>query len=164
MYHKSIDNNDDRAIPSIKPDIFKRPMYVGTQIIFMHDNRSYKQMDGITMGSPLGLTVAYFFLGSIEEQLFNNCTIDKPKLYSKYIDIFAAFDDDQICEHLLNTVNSQHQNLKFAIEKVTQSLSFLDVEINILKSDVETLVWRKLFHAGLLLNFNAICPKTWKSG
>ena len=40
----------------------------------------------------------------------------------------------------------------------------MDVEIKILESDVESLGWRKPSQSGLLLNFNSICPKTWKSG
>ena len=66
-------------------------------------------------------------------------------------------------EHFKNILNSQHQNLKFAIEKATQSLTFLDVEINILGSGVLNLVWRKLSHTGLLLNFKTVCTKTSKS-
>ena len=47
----------------------------------------------------------------------------------------------------------------------TQSLRFLDVERKILENGFESLAWRKpFFHTGVLLNFNAICPKTWTSG
>ena len=86
------------------------------------------------MESPLGPTSANFFLGHIEKQLLNNSTIEKPKLFQRHIEaIFAIFDDDQTCERFLNILNSQDQNLKFAIEKATQSLTFPDVEINIFR-------------------------------
>ena len=29
---------------------------------------------------------------------------------------------------------------------------------------IETWIWRKPTHTGLLLNYNAYCPKKWKSG
>ena len=92
------------------------------------------------------------------KKYFNNCipTFGPPCID----DIFSVFGDDQICEHFMNILNSQHQNLKFAIEKATQSLSFLDVKIKLLKGVVESLVWRIPSHTGLLLNFNTICPKT----
>ena len=67
------------------------------------------------------------------------------------------------CERFLRALDSQHQNLKFTIEIATQSLCFLDVEVKFLKSGVETLVWRKPSHTGLLSGFIAICPKTWKT-
>ena len=33
-----------------------------------------------------------------------------------------------------------------------------------LNDDYETNVWRKCMNTGLLLSFNAMCPKLWKSG
>ena len=66
-------------------------------------------------------------------------------------------------ERFLSALDSQHQNLKFTIEIATQSLCFLDVEVKILKSGVEILVWRKPSHTKLLSSFIAICPKTWKT-
>ena len=96
------------------------------------------------MASPLRTTFANIFLGHIEEQLFNKSTVDKPKLYLRCLDDnFALFGDDQIRGRFSNILNFQHQILKFAIEKVTQYLSILDVEIKIVRSDVESLVWRK---------------------
>ena len=72
----------------------------------MNNDRLCKLIDGVTMGSPLGPTLANFFLGHIAE-LFNNSTVHKPKLYLRYIDgIFAVFDDDQICERFLSVLKS----------------------------------------------------------
>ena len=34
----------------------------------MFNDRLYKQIDGVTMGSPLGPTLANFFLGHLEEK------------------------------------------------------------------------------------------------
>ena len=44
--------------------------------------------------------------------------------------------------------------------KKQQFLSFLDVEIKLLGSAVETLLWRKSSQTRLLLKFNAICSET----
>ena len=95
------------------------------------------------MGSPLGPNFVNFFL-RIEAQLFNNSTTGKSNLHIKCIDdVFAFFYDHRKRERFLNvlTCNSQHQNLKFTIEKATQSLNFLDVEIKILGIGGESLVW-----------------------
>ena len=63
-------------------------------------------------------------------------------------------------------MNSQHNDIKFTIEQFTKAntLSFLDVQVKLLNDGYETNVWRKSTNTGLLLNFNAICPKIWKSG
>ena len=53
----------------------------------MYKNKLYKQIDGVTMGSSLGPTVANFFLGCLEEKLFANNTNNlSPNLYLRYID------------------------------------------------------------------------------
>ena len=64
----------------------------------------------------------------------------------------------------LNYSNSQHDNIKFTIEKSTNTLQFLDVDIKISENTVDTWVWRKPTNTGLFLNFAAICPIKWKSG
>ena len=63
-------------------------------------------------------------------------------------------------------MNSQHNDIKFTIEQSTKAntLSFLDVQVKLLNDGYETNVWRKSTNTGLLLNFNAMCPKIWKSG
>ena len=63
-------------------------------------------------------------------------------------------------------LNSQHAAIKFATEKETnsKSLTFLDVQIQLTDKGYDTCVWRKPTNAGLLLNYKANCPKTWKSG
>ena len=124
----------------------------------MYNDRLYKQIDGVTIESPLGSTSSNFFWGHIKSSFFNNSTVYKPKLYLRYMEnIFAAFDREQICKRFLSVLNSKYQNLKFMVEKAMQSLCFLDVAIKIFESSVETLVWCKQPHTRLLLIFNAIC-------
>ena len=52
----------------------------------MYKNKLYKQIDGVTMGCPLGLTLANFFLGCIEQKLFQNKSDFLPSVYLGYID------------------------------------------------------------------------------
>ena len=50
------------------------------------------------------------------------------------------------------------------MESAVQCISFLDVSIKVNNDNIETWIWRKPTHTGLLLNYNAYCPKKWKSG
>ena len=43
-------------------------------------------------------------------------------------------------------------------------MPFLDVQIKLYDAGYDTCVWRKSTKTGLLLNFNALFPNTWKSG
>lgn len=120
------------------------------------------------MGSPLGPTLANFFLGCLEEKIFQNDDNNTlPKIYLRYIDdVFACFENENDCTKFLDILNSQHKDIRFTVEKATRAntLSFLDVNVQLLNNGYETCVWRKATNTGLVLNFNAVCPKTWKSG
>ena len=145
-------------------DIFKKLMFLATLGIFMLNDRLYKQIDGVTMGSPLGPTLTNFFLGHLEEKIFAQNSSAAPKLYLRYIDdVYAIFDDNNSCTSFISILNSQHKDIKFTVEKATKTLSFLDVEINITDNGFESWVWRKKTNTGVILNYNTICPKSWQT-
>ena len=143
----------------------------------MHKDKFYQQHDGVSMGSPLGPTIANFFLAHIENKVLNSSGFDfLPKLYVRYastiyatcltfvIDIFAVFPDDKSCTKFLDLLNAQHKNIKFTAEHASKTIPFLDVEIKLTNLGVDTWVWRKPTKTNLLLNFNAFGPPKWKSG
>ena len=78
--------------------------------------------------------------------------------------MYAIFDGNQNCDEFLPILNAQHQSVKFTVEKATDSLPFLDVEIKFDEFGFKTRVWRKPTYTGLLLNFRSTCPNAWKSG
>ena len=140
-------------------------MRLATQGLFLYKDTLYKQIDGVTMGCPLGPTLANFFMAHMENQLLCNDQEASPKLYLRYIDdIFAIFDNDQSCTKFLEKLNTQHPNIKFTLEQAKNTIAFLDVEIKINLDKFDTWTWRKPSNTGLLLNFNAFCPKIWKKG
>ena len=61
----------------------------------------YRQVDGVAMGSQLGVLLANFFMGCVEEEVFRK--IKKPDIYCRYIDdIFIQATDEAEIEHLRN--------------------------------------------------------------
>ena len=111
-------------------------MYIATQGLFLHKNTLYKQIDGVMMDLPLGSTMANFFMANLETKLLKETSQTHPKLYLRYVDdIFAVSEDQQSCTPLLNTLQSQHPNINFTVEKSTSTLAFLDVEIKINEND-----------------------------
>ena len=55
---------------------------------------------------------------------------------SQYIDAaYAAFLSPSSGSKLLNVLNFQHKHIQFTLEKATESLNFLDVEIK--RNDAE---------------------------
>ena len=67
-------------------------------------NWIFKQTDGVTMGSPLGPTMANFCLSHFENQLLEECDdTNGPSLYARYVDdIFCVFRSGISHESFLN--------------------------------------------------------------
>lgn len=56
--------------------------------------RLCQQIDGVAMGSRLGVLFANFYMGTIEERVSERT--NRPKTYSRYIDdCFLSFDNPQ---------------------------------------------------------------------
>ena len=99
------------------------------------------------LGSPLGPSLANFFLGHLEKyKIFENVNIN-PKLYIRYVDdIFAIFDKNTSYERFFEPINNQHPQIKFTVEKsVNNCLAFLDTEIRLCGDEFESTV-----HTGFL--------------
>ena len=82
--------------------------------VFMFNNKLFKQVDGVTMGSPLGPLFANFFLGFLEQKYFRECNNVKPTFYVRYVgDTFVLFNDRSHIEQFVAYLNTWHKNLKF---------------------------------------------------
>ena len=63
------------------------------------------------------------------------------KLYLRYVvDIFARFEDDNSGAKFLDLLNSQHQNIKFTVERPSTTIPFLDVEITLNDTEINTKI------------------------
>ena len=91
--------------------------------------KKYRQVDGVAMGSPLGVLLANFFMGCVEEEIFKKT--NKPEIYCRYIDdIFVKTKEDADAEQLKHHLQ-EASGLSFTIEKSTdKSIAFLDVLVH----------------------------------
>ena len=55
-------------------------------------------------------------------------------------------------------------NIIILNSQTSDTIPFLDVEIRLNETGIDTLVYRKPTNTNLILNFNALCPTNWKSG
>ena len=79
---------------------------------FIFDNSLYRQIDGVTMGSPLGPTLANAFLCHYENEWLHSCPIEyKPKHYKRCIDdIFVMFRSRNHVKKFVDYMNTKHPN------------------------------------------------------
>ena len=156
--------------PAVTKEDFKKMLEFVTSGLFLYRDKLYKQVDGVTMGSPLGPTLVNFCLAHFESQLLNHDSNENssPALYARYVDdIFCVFRSGSSYQEFLNKLNKMHTNLKFTAEVGPSVLPFLDTCVSLPSKEGDTYttkVFRKSTYTGLMLNFSCLCPKKWKFG
>ena len=147
---------------------FKELLSLATkQSFYIFNAKLYKQVDGVTMSSPLGLTLANAFLVHFKENWLQNCPSDfKPHYYWWYVnDIFVLFISPKHLEAFRNLLNSRHANMSFTIEREKQNrMSFLDIAIIREDKTFTTSVYCKPIFSGVYTHFDSFLPFTYKFG
>ncbi|KAA3680051.1 uncharacterized protein DEA37_0014600 [Paragonimus westermani] len=92
-------------------DILKETLLLCTEnVSFRFLEQSYRQIDGVAMGSPLGPILADFFVLKIEQQLATE--IENLSYYKRYVDGTLLFSrSKQMIDNLVQRLNSCHPNL-----------------------------------------------------
>ena len=75
----------------MKKEIFIKLLRLATQGQSLYKDILYKQIDGVTMGSPLGPIIANFFLANLENRIVKNKNQHSLKLYLRYVDDVLLF-------------------------------------------------------------------------
>lgn len=80
--------NSDISPPSINETTLRALLQsCTTECPFQNlDGKLYTQIDGVSMGSPLGVTFANFYMSHLENKVFENSPNLKPTVYSRYVD------------------------------------------------------------------------------
>ena len=135
--------------------------------IILFDNCFYSQIDGVSMGSPLGPTLANVFLCYHENQWLSDCPKHfKPVCYKRYVDdIFVLFKKPEHVPLFANYMSSRHKNINFSFEtEKNGKLPFLDISIFRETGKFVTSVYRKDTFSGVYTNFTSFLPLDYKFG
>ena len=111
---------DDENTPKILKDVFHNLLTVATkESFFMFNNKFYKQIDGVAMGSPLGPALANIFMCNFENKWLKDCPHSlKPVFYRRYVDeISVLFSSLDQAEKFKKYLSSKHPNINFSLEK-----------------------------------------------
>ena len=153
--------------PKFEKKDFKKLLEIATGGYFLYQNKLYCQIDGVTMGSPLGPTLANFFLAHFENKFMSENLEFLPEKFVRYVDdVFCVFSSMDYVNKFLDYLNHLHPNLKFTHELGPRKLAFLDTEIDLdLNSgNFGSQVYRKPTNTNVILNWTAYCPENWKLG
>ena len=90
---------------------------------FMFNTKFYKQIDGVTVRSPLGTTQANIFMCSFVNKWLKN-------LKPVFDHTFALFSHRIPAENFKKYLSSKHPNINFLLQKVHDGcLPFLNINI-----------------------------------
>ena len=124
---------------------------------FNFDNKLYKQIDRVSMGSPLGYALANAFLCHYEKIWLNECPSQfKPVVYRHYVDnIFVLFKSKEHLKLFASYLNSKHKNIKFTFKtEDSNNFSFLDAKITGKNKRFLTSIFRKATFSGVFTIFD----------
>jgi hypothetical protein len=153
--------------PPMPKQSFLELLRAATGGIFSHRDQLFQQSDGVSMGNPLAPTLANFFLGYLERNLFSESEeqYNSPKMYIRYVDdIFCIFRKDADYKPFLSKLNGLHPNLAFTYEMGGDTLPFLDTKITLNgTNEFSSTVFRKQTDSGVILNYSSNSPMRWKT-
>ena len=109
---------------------------------FVYNDEYYMQVDGVTMGSPLGPIFVNIFLASQEQRIISDVRMSDLIRWFRYVvAIFIAKPD---LKFFLYPQNSLHRNLIFTVEyEQNNNIHFLDVNITLTDGKFHTSIYVK---------------------
>jgi hypothetical protein len=159
-------SNYDKVNNLTRPDLRKLIIFAAQENHFMFNDQMYDQIDGVSMGSPLGPVLANIFMCHLESKAMDNYLGILPVVYKRYEDdCFLIFKTKTICNVFFDYMNKQHPNIKFTRDDENNNeLPFLDILIK-RNCDglLETCIYRKPTFSGLYLKWNSYVPKKFKT-
>ena len=161
---KIYENNSNSNQLPIKKKIFKKLVNLATKGRFYRKTNYFSKLMVFLGIHHLVLLYLTSFWIKWEPAFYKSNSIPPQNVYFRYVDdIFAIFNNEADSKEFLDRLNSQHKNLQFTMEKSTNTLPFLDMELKIHNNNLQSWIWRKPTHTGVFLNFKAVCPLKWKS-
>jgi ribosomal protein L19E len=122
-----------------------------TQSHFVFNGSFYDQIDGVSMGSPLGPTFADFFMDDFENEHFEDMKRLGVILWLRYVDdTFVILRNKDDLKNLKNFLNNQHENINFTVECETEDgIPFLDTRVKRTSdSRLKTILYHKKTFTG----------------
>ena len=101
----------------------KELLSLATKESYFFNRKLYKQVDGVSMGSALVLTLANAFLAHFNKNQLQNCPFDfNHYYYQQYVDdIFVLRTSPKHLKGFQNFLNGWHANISFTVKSEKQN-------------------------------------------
>ena len=127
-----------------------------TKTVFSFNSKFYKQVDGVSIGSPLGPVLANIIMTKLESTIVKEL-VDKSlvKLYMRYVDDTLLLVKDKDINYIHKRLNSFDKNIKFTIDTFPDGkVHFLDIKVDKNHTDI----YYKDTHTGQCTSFHSQTP------
>ena len=127
-----------------------------TKTVFCFNNKFYKQIDGVSIGSPLGPVLANIIMTKLESTIVKEL-VDKSlvKLYMRYVDDTLLLVKDKDINYIHRSLNSFDKNIKFTVDTFPDGkVHFLDIKVDKNHTDI----YYKDTHTGQYTSFHSQTP------
>ena len=155
---------DEKAIQTNikKADMRDLLLMCTKNVHFNFDGKTYAQIDGVAMGSPLGPVIAGIFMVELETTL---CPLLKNHiiLWRRYVDDILCIIKQGSRDTILTIINGFHPQIQFTYEEQTNNMiAFLDILLINRFGNIDTTVYRKPTNTNVYMNWNSFAPEAWK--
>lgn len=133
---------------------------------FQFNNEFYDQVDGVSMGSPLGPLFANFFMSHFERKHMSEFKKLGINLWYRYVDDdFASLKLNANVDAILEFMNGLHKNIRFTFElEENNKLPFLETYVVRYIDKYVTTVYHKQTFTGVYLNWTSLTSRKYKIG
>lgn len=130
---------------------------------FWHQQKFYKQITGIAMGTKYAPSVANAFMAQWEEEVVHNNTPCQLELYKRFIDdILIVWNGDKdSLEQFLIGLNQDDRNITLTWTIDTKQIQFLDLVISIENNQLTTKTYFKEVTRNSYLPITSCHHKPW---
>ena len=163
--NKVLEEISESELPLNKKDYLKLVEMCMNFGSFTFDSYTYRQHEGLPMGSPLSCVAACLFMESLESEHYCNIIPNGSKWYRYVDDCLVVLDKDTDLDMLLREMNNVHEKIQFTIEKESNnSLPFLDTVVIRAGNDVKFKVYRKPTNKDDFIHYQSAHDEKTKSG
>ena len=129
-----------------------------TKTAFTFNAKIYKQIDGVSIGSPLETLLANILKTELEKDIIQKL-VDKAfiKYYIRCVDATLLLVKDEVIDPIFKELNSHNKHIKLLTDGFTnEDVHFLDIKIHQNNTDI----FHKDTHTGQYINYRSETP--WK--
>ena len=149
-----------------KDELKKLLIFCTQESHFQFNNELFEQVDGVSMGSPLGPLFAIIFMSDFESKHMENLKQLGENIWLRFVDdIFVTLKIANKEKILLEILNTQHPNIKFTVEKEAKDcLPFFDTKFIRECNKYITTIYHKKTFTGVYLNWKSLTARKFKFG